>query len=78
LDVEFRLFEDYSASNLNFRKYHRSGNKNKRKADEFMFGHVAKRDAMRMFVENTELLQGCSTTYKPEYTPPVVEVGLSY
>ena len=22
MDVEFRLFEDYSASNLNFRKYH--------------------------------------------------------
>ena len=39
-----------------------------------MFGHVAQREAMRMFVENTEILQGCSTTYKPEFVAPVVEV----
>jgi hypothetical protein len=52
----------------------RAGNKNKRKADQFMFGHVAVREAMRMFVENTEILQGCSTTYKPEYVPEVVPV----
>ena len=40
-----------------------------------MFGHVAQRDAMRMFVENTEALQGDSTTYQPEFIPEVVEVG---
>ena len=39
-----------------------------------MFGHVAVREAMRMFVENTEILQGSSTTYKPEYAPEVVPV----
>jgi hypothetical protein len=32
----------------------RAGNKNKREADQFMFGHVAQREAMCMFVENTE------------------------
>jgi hypothetical protein len=66
----------YMRSNL-LQAAWRSGNKNKRKADQFMFAHVAQREAMRMFVENTHVLQGFSTTFKPAFVAEVIPVRFS-